>query len=226
MPALGAAPFKNATDMHDYHGEFEVHITVRTPSEESLGRFRQWCRAREFKCVRIVLARGAHVEQPMATWHRRDVTLSRVVAEAEACAAEMGHEGFPVVRVKVEAALENDDVPQEDADAKAHRPENYFEHHIKLLRVTTIPREALLQTCERHGAHLSRNAFREVAGGQEERFVTLRSYDVGRISSERKLQQLRAALVGLGERVVACESEYCIYDTNLDLDAGWLPPQA
>jgi hypothetical protein len=211
--------------MYDYHGNFEVHITVSTPSEDKFGRFREWCCAKDFKCVRIVLARGVHVEQPMATWRVRDASLSMIVAEAEACAGAIGREGFLVLRVKVEAALQNDDVPCRDSDAVAHRPENYFEHHIKLLRATAAPREALVKACETHGAHFSRNALRETADGFEERFVTLRSYGVGRVSSERRLQELHATLLGLGERIMACESEYCVYDTNLDLDAGWLRQQ-
>jgi hypothetical protein len=209
--------------MRDYSGDFEVHVTVLTASEVMLGRFQEWCRKRECKCVRIVLARGAHVEQPMATWQRRDTTLPLVVAEAERCAADMKRVEIPVVRVKVEAAPDNDEVPLQDAEAAAHDPRNYFEHHVKLLRDTTASREVLLQTCEKHGAHLSRNAFRGIAEGQEERFVTLRSYGVGRTSSQGQLQQLLAALEELGEQVVEHESEYCVYDSNLDLDAGWLP---
>jgi hypothetical protein len=162
----------------------------------------------------------------MATWRRRDVSLPQVVAEAHARAAEMVRDGFAFLRVKVEAALTNDDVPSADADTVVHPPENYFEHHIKLLRSTTEPSEALTQTCEKHGAHLSRNAFREVTDCREERFVTLRSYGVGRITAEGQLQKLQAALAQLGEQILTCESEYCVYDSNLQLDAGWLGQQA
>jgi hypothetical protein len=208
--------------MHDFRGEFEVHITVNTPTIDHLGRFRAWCHERNFKSVRIILARGAHVDQPMATWRRHDTILSAVVAETDRRAVEMNRIGFPVVRVKVETALDNDDVPLQDAEAQLHRPGNYFEHHVKLLRAKTAPCEPLLQTCEKHGAHLSRNAFREIAEDREERFVTLRSYAVGRRSSERQVERLLAALEELGEQVIACESEYCVYDTNLDVDTGWL----
>ena len=211
-----------ATEMHEYHGEFEVHITVNTPSAKALDEFREWCHARDLKCVRIILARGAHIDQPMATWRRRGTKLSVVVEEAEQRATEMHRAGFPVVRVKVEAGLGNDDVPLQDADTKGHRPGNYFEHHVKLLRSMIAPCEPLVRACETLGAHLSRNAFREAADGREERFVTLRSYEAGQFTSVMKLQELLAALEGLGEQVIACESEYCVYDTNLKVDAGWL----
>lgn len=208
--------------MRYYRGDFEVHLTVLAPDKPRLARFQEWCRIRGCKCVWIVLARGGHVEQPMATWRRRDTNLARVLEEAERCARELNRDGTPVVRVKVEAAPHNDEIPLVDADALAHPVENYFEHHVKLLRDKTAPREALVRACERCGAHLSRNAFREAGAGQEERFVTIRSYGVGWVASERQLQQLIAVLKGLGEQIIERESEYCVYDSNIGLDAGWL----
>ena len=158
----------------------------------------------------------------MATWRRLDTMLPAVVTEAEQCALEMKRAGFHVVRVKIEATLANEEIPLHDADAKEHPAENYFEHHIKLLRVATASSNLLLDACEKHGAYLSRNAFRELRDGQQERFVTLRSYGVGRMSSEKQLQQLLNVLQGLQEQIIGCESEYCVYDTNVSLDAGWL----
>jgi hypothetical protein len=208
--------------MEYYPGEFEVHLTIQAATGPLLDDFQQWCQARRFKCVLIVLARGAQVEQPMATWRRRATSLPVVVKEAWAHATEVNLLGLPVVRVKVEAAPTNEEIPILDADATAHPAQNYFEHHIKLLRDTQAPADALLRICESHGAHLSRNAFRQLAHGQEERFVTFRSYRVGRDSSERDLKRLLAALDRLAEQIVEVESEYCVYDSNLALDAGWL----
>ena len=199
-----------------------MHITVLAGGQPALLRFQEWSRIRECKCVWIVLACGVHVEQPMATWRRQETNLSRVVEEAERCAADLNRAAIPVVRVKVEAALHNDEIPLHDADAASHAAGNYFEHHVKLLRDRSAPSQALLQACEQHCAHLSRNALREVEAGRQERFVTLRSYGTGRISSECQLQQLLAALRELGEKIVEIESEYCVYDSNLALDAGWL----
>jgi hypothetical protein len=208
--------------MRHYCGDFEVHLTVLAPDKPRLARFQEWCRIRECKCVWIVLARGEHVEQPMATWRRRDANLAAVLEEAEGCARELNRDAIPVVRVKVEAAPHNDEVPLVDTDALAHPEGNYFEHHVKLIRDKTAPREALLRACERYGAHLSRNAFRQAGAGQEERFVTIRSYGVGWVSSQQHLQQLLIVLKELGEQIIEQESEYCVYDSNIGLDAGWL----
>jgi hypothetical protein len=209
--------------MHEYRGDFEVHLTVRVAAPAPLVRFQDWCRQQQCKCVRILLDRGQHVEQPMATWRRQGTTLPQVIAEAEQRAAALSQANFPVVRVKVEAAPYNAEIPQLDKEASAHAPENYFEHHIKLRRAVTASKDALLHWCEENGVHLSRNAFREVTDGQEERFVTLRSYAAGWLSSQQRLHQLLAGLAALGEQVIEYESEYCVYDSNLALDAGWLP---
>lgn len=206
--------------MQDFRGHFEVHLTARADGPAAADRFAGWCRDRGLKCVRIVLDRGRSADQPMATWRRSQTTLPEVVAEAEARAAEATRAGFGVTRVKVEADPHNPGVPTGDTDP--HEPGCYFEHHVKLRRSPAAPRDALLAVCERHAAHLSRNAFRD-GGDWEERFVTRRAYGVGRATALARLDRLLADLRELGETVLEHESEYVVHDTNLALDAGWLP---
>ena len=214
-----------------YQGDFEVHLTVRAAAADpvdapepldSLEAFNQWCREQQVKCIRIVLARGEHVEQPMATWRRAETHLPAVIEEAHEMARSAEKEGLTVTRVKVEAAPQNQDVPVADIDAQGHPPDNYFEHHVKLQRAVEQSEDALTDVCLRHGAHLSRNAFRQSADGLQERFVTLRSYGIGRDSSVAALKSLMADLEKLQEVVLETESEYCVYDSNLALDDGWL----
>lgn len=207
--------------MHDYYGNFEVHLTVRVVGAPEA--FRHWCEIEGCKCVRIVLARGVSVEQPMATWRRSGTVLPDVLAEATGRARDLEHAGFPVVRVKIEADPSNADVPANSAAALEHPPFNYFEHHVKLRRATAAKQDLLLSVCLDHAAHLSRNAWREPVEGFEERFVTLRSYRVGRSASEQRLYCSLAALEGIGEQIIDVESEYTVHDSNLALDAGWLP---
>jgi hypothetical protein len=212
------------THMHNYRGNFELHITVR--ADGSLDAFRAWCEAEGCKCVRIVLARGVQVEQPMATWRRYDTVLPHVLAAATLRAQGLERAGLAVVRVKIEADPSNDDVPATDADALLQPSGNYFEHHVKLRREAVAGCESLLSVCLDHAAHLSRNAWRQPAQGLEERFVTLRSYRMGRSRSEQQLYSLLAALKGMSEEIIDVESEYTVHDSNLALDAGWLPHDA
>jgi hypothetical protein len=208
--------------MREYRGEFEVHMTVGLPGQGGGDRFQDWCLIHKCKCVRIILARGEHVDQPMATWRRSQASLTAVLAEARVMATELQKAAFPVVRVKVEADTRNQDVPQFDEEASGHAASNYFEHHVKLLRDLTAPCDRLLQVCVEQHAHLSRNSWREFSQGKEERFVTSRDYRVGNESSRRRLRQLLDSLNELDEQVIDVESEYCVYDSNLDLDRGWL----
>jgi hypothetical protein len=162
----------------------------------------------------------------MATWRHDDTVLPDVLAEATERAQDLERAGFAVVRVKIEADPSNDDVPVADDEALLQPSRNYFEHHLKLRRQTAAGRELLLRVCLDRAAHLSRNAWREPAEGFEERFVTLRSYRMGRSASEQRLHRLLAALEGVGEEIIDVESEYTVHDSNLALDAGWLPQDA
>jgi hypothetical protein len=210
--------------MHNYRGNFEVHLTVAAVG--TVDAFRDWCEVQRCKCARIVLARGLQVVQPMATWRCDETVLPAVLAEATERAQDLERAGFAVVRVKIEADPSNDDVPTIDDDALLQPCCNYFEHHVKLLRQVTAGRELLLRVCLDHTAHLSSNAWREPADGFEERFVTLRSYRTGRSASQQQLRCLVAALEEAGEQIIDVESEYTVHDSNLALDAGWLPHDA
>lgn len=209
--------------MIDYAGEFEVHVTVRAANAEALDRFRSWCLEHACKCVHIVLARGEHVDQPMATWRRGATTLPKVLVEAQQRTDDLARAAIAVVRVKIEAAADNEGVPQTDVDVADLHSANYFEHHVKLLRNAAAERELLVQTCTERGAHLSRNARRDNIRGQEVRFVTMRCYRVGRATAEQQLKCLLVELTSLGENIIEVESEYTVYDSNMRLDAGWLP---
>lgn len=206
--------------MRDYRGNFEVHLTVRTVGP--IDQFRNWCISEQCKCVWIVLDRGAEVQQPMATWRRASTVLSAVIAQAHQRAEALEQAGFGVVRVKIEADPSNEQVPTTDEAARLEPSSHYFEHHVKLRRNVNAGREMLLQVCVEHSAHLSHNAWRQPVDGIEERFVTLRSFGVGRSSSEQQLRRLLAALEAEGEEVIEVESEFAVYDSNLALDNGWL----
>lgn len=211
--------------MKNYSGEFEVHMTMGIDSVASPGeleRLRVWCDERKLKFVHIQLSRGDFRDQPMASWRRSDTTLATVRNEADALRLNASAAGFDVTRLKIEVAATNKDVPDVDAQAAAEPSHCYFEHHVKLRRPVEASLDDLRVVGERHGAHLSRNAFTRTSAGHEERFVTLRNYEIGRATSLSRLQNLLEAIDGLGEHVIDVESEYCVFDSNLELDRNWL----
>ena len=94
--------------------------------------------------------------------------------------------------------------------------EKYFEWHGKI----HLKEEKLLdQICEDHKVHLSLNSLK---GESDIRFITLREYGDIDVFQDRK-NSLINCLEGNNWQVLKEQSEYCIYDDNNYLDAGWLP---
>jgi hypothetical protein len=138
-----------------------------------------------------------------ASHHRGE--LGAVIAEVEALHGRIEAAGFPIVRTKLEATIATEGIPTADG---------YFEFHVKVRTADRIPELAAL--AEAHGGRLSRN---ERSAGQ--RFVTLRSY-TDRATAEARLEALLAALAGFERAGVV--REYTVYDSRIQLDAGWLEP--
>jgi hypothetical protein len=195
-------------------GAFEIHLTLLPDP-----RLADWAGGRGLKYTRIVLDRGATPDQPMLTL-RGDGTLEELRAVARARTAALLDDGFQVVRVKIEAAPSNPGLPQ---DAAAVGPGCYFEHHVKLVLDTdAIP--AARAISERHSAHLSRNARRNLAASLHERFVTQRCHDAGQPEAKRRLAALVAELTTAGLTIAEVEEEYVAVDSNPAVDDGWMAP--
>ncbi|MBC8142321.1 MAG: hypothetical protein H7Y38_12865 [Armatimonadetes bacterium] len=207
-----------------FAGMLEIHLTLSGTHEGAARqRLQAHAEAIGWKYLHIVLSRGDTFSQPMLTRHvRSDLGTAQGVAKAAAqCLAA---DGFAVTRTKIETAPTRTDVPQSDEAAQTAPPCRYFEAHIKLLLPPTADIAALTQVAESHGAHLSRNANKERADGNRERFVTVRGYRMGRETAHRNLLALLAALTPLGHEVLETEEEYVIYDSNETEDKGWLTP--
>lgn len=205
----------------EYWGEFETHLTIAPL--DSQAEFRAWCERQNLKYVEIELARGSSVHQPMATWvHAQRTSLADVAQAGRSLAKSASEAGFKVTRLKIEAAPSNQDIPITSEDVVHHSPQNYFEHHIKVRRDSQARLEQLTEVSQHAGAHLSRNARRKCEGRFEERFVTLRHYGMGRNESNLALRRLIQSIQEINEFIVEIESEYCVYDSNVALDDGWL----
>lgn len=204
-----------------FRGEFETHITVRLDGSRDIEALRRWGGEHGVKCLHIVLDRGVSASQPMLTrWGRGD--LAGELQTASVLGRSLDAEGFPVTRVKIEAAPGNPGVPQSEAEARGHPSERYFEHHVKLLLEDGADVSPLVEIAERHGAHLSRNALRVRDDGRHERFVTQRCRPVGRAEARRRLDALLDALAPLGHPILETEEEFVVYDSNLAVDEGWI----
>jgi len=97
-------------------------------------------------------------------------TLADQFAVVERWERELREAGVYPCRSKIEAAPWCAGVPGSDEEAAAEPAGRYFEHHIKLLlpSVSVPDLVALTDLVEPHGARLSRNARRDLAGGAQE----------------------------------------------------------
>jgi hypothetical protein len=198
-----------------FEGPLETHLTVAaTVDPDALERFAQ---RHNLRFAHIVLPRGAHPSQPMLTRRARG-TLAGELAHANRLAQTLRDAGFAVCRTKIEASPANADVPPFDAGDAGR----YFESHIKLRLPTCSDLAALAAFATARQAHLSANARRVAAGGEQTRFVTQRVQGAGCLRAVAEADALAQALTELGYAVVGVETEYVVYDSNLAIDAGWI----
>ncbi|THA38168.1 hypothetical protein [Streptomyces sp. A1547] len=189
----------------DAMSEYETHVTVRCPDPAELARLEAWAGGRGLKVTHILLARGRMVSQPMLTLRDR--------GGHEALVPRLRAAGFDPVRVKVETVPWTTDRPGPGG--------GYFEHHLKLLLPADFDRPALEALVTPHGAHLSWNARRILAGGAHERFVTQRWRGTA-AGATAAGDALAAALGSTGYEIRSEEREFVLYDSNLSVDDGWI----
>lgn len=205
----------------DFEGDFESHVTVRADGPGGPEALAAWAAARGLKFTHIELARGRTVSQPMVTRQGRGL-LRHELDRTRALAGELAGAGFAVTRVKLEAAPWSRGVPLSDDHGASAAPDQYFEHHVKLVLADDADLGMLAAMASAHSAHLSRNARRVRPDGRRERFVTQRCRGVGGASARARLDALLSALTQAGYDVVEVEEEYVVYDSDLSVDAGWI----
>jgi hypothetical protein len=205
----------------EFAGEFETHITVHLQGNRSVAELREWGAKRQLKCIHIELARGKVASQPMLS-RRGNSTLSSELALAIDLAEDLTSDGFIVARIKIEASPSNAEIPRSKEESAAAG--GYFEHHVKVLFESESSLEELVQLVEPHTAHLSNNALAVRPDGRQERFVTQRVKGVGRPEAAVRLARLLDVLKGRNLQILDVEEEFVVYDSNLNLDAGWISP--
>jgi len=186
---------------------FEIHLTVADLPAEAIDAFVQCCTLASAKPMLITLSRGEHIRQPMLTKVLYATSLAEILTDTDILCQSLSGRGYPVNRVKIE-------IPAHHA-ATWQEPALYFEWHGK---ISYVEPAALLALCEHQEVHLSVNALRDDTGT---RFITLREYGDETIFRER-VAGLTAALLAGGWELTKQQAEYCVYDTNVTLDNGWL----
>ena len=181
--------------------DYEIHLTTDPIEAAQWPAFRAAAEAAGMAALVVALARGTHPLQPMLTLHRH-CGPDEIRPAAEAAARHPALAPYPIRRCKIE----------QDA-AVDTGPFLYYEWHGRLA-VVPQDEDRLTTLCQAQGGHLSRNVLR---GGMM-RYVTLREIE-SRAALERRVAALSASLAGTLDK--QCW-ERVVFDSNLDLDAGWL----
>ncbi|AUS78738.1 hypothetical protein C1701_10580 [Actinoalloteichus sp. AHMU CJ021] len=202
----------------DFRGDFETHLTLRADSDP--GRLAAWARAHDLKFTHILLSQGRTASQPMLTYPGCG-SLTEQRASARTWTDRLARDGYEVVRVKIEAAPWNADVPLTEEDAATLPTHCHFEHHVKLLLPDEETVRLVTKVAAEHRARVSRNARRPATGGGHERFVTQRCYKVGRQTARARLDMLLDGLGATGCPVLDVEEEFVVVDDNPAVDDGW-----
>lgn len=216
-PQPPSEPFHRAKPKTAY----EAHVTVAAPDAETVAHFAAVCRQAHIKHILIELPEGATPVQPMTATHHPG-PLDSAVSAAYATAARLSDSGFDVVRVKVEALGSSPEAPETDAEA-LQQPDRYFELHALVALEPSDDVKALDTLVAANGGRLSTNVHKRDRDGRVLRYVTLRVYRVGRVTANRRFASFLDAVRGAGYPLSRVRREFAVYDSNLALDAGWIP---
>jgi hypothetical protein len=148
------------------------------------------------------------------------VALMHMIEDAEKIA-----EHCEVVRIKLESLAINDGIPQTDAEACAMPGDTYFEYHIKLkdMEINEQNDEILKQL----SAKLTKELGIAVPFSCNnlphfQRFLNARTYRLGFTNSYALIEKIICEINKNGFTIDRVVSEFIPYDTNKQLDRGWL----
>ena len=94
----------------------------------------------------------------------------------------------------------------------------YFEHHATVVLPEGFDEAALVERCRAHEGYVSRN-LRKPPG---ERFVTVRSYRVGRATADARFERVLDDVRALGVPLKNRAREFTVFDSAPSLDVGWM----
>lgn len=188
---------------------FELHITVDELHQDSLKSFTETCATMDGKALVIELKAGIHTTQPMLSKTYKSNSTKNALERAQLIGDSLKKDGFSPVRYKLEVDAKNGELLKRNG--------GYYEWHAK---VHIEREEKLLHLCKQHGAHLSLNTLKN---NHDTRFVTLREYGAFE-TFHKRLTELKDTLSSSGFNVTKQQHEYCVFDSKVTLDDGWLSP--
>jgi hypothetical protein len=202
-------------------GLFEIHITVDHTTHTGLyDLVRFTADHKDMKRILAVGWSGVWPNQYMISKWSNGTAVS-VVTKAEGIAEDMRKAGIVVKRVKVESMAHNDGVPVSDNQWS----DNYFEFHAKVdLGTHTLEEfEEDLGDLE-HSEYTVLGTSFNLTGTSGVPLLTLRvEGQLGRAFAIAEKDLVLEQLKDDGYDILgSLQSEYAVYDTNREIDDGWL----
>ena len=191
--------------------EFQFHVTFENFDLDKDKCFIKLCLNESVKPLLIVLPKGNYVNQPMFTKLVTHSELENALSEAKQTINLFQSERYKLARVKAEIPPENAGKIEIASDFAP-----YYEWHCKICLPNAKEESVVSKLCFELGEHLSRNFLDKDKG---EKFVTVRDND--KIQFNKKVQNLYENLLKCSIEIEKQKFEYCIFDTNLELDSGW-----
>uniref|UniRef100_A0A6B2LC49 Uncharacterized protein n=1 Tax=Arcella intermedia TaxID=1963864 RepID=A0A6B2LC49_9EUKA len=209
-----------------YRGLFETHITVKTDLQKDphqIQKFKDLCTNIQVKPVLIELPNGVNPTQMMTASYSTG-PIDEVLPGAYKLSQYFIKHDFDIQRTKIEAMCSTEGVPVTDQEALLLPHTNYFEFHIKVgLNPDQLAHmEQISSLCHEHNAHLSKNSFKVMLSGVEERFITLRIYKKGKANALEAFNRCVSAIQQKGYKILTTQREYSVFDSNVQLDSGWI----
>lgn len=219
---------ESPTSSPQVSGLFECHIfcSPLDPSDEIKERFVSSCQGADIKALCLGLdyqGKGViNVLQSTKYYECDDAKtpVSLMLRDAQKLA-----ESFEVIRLKLEAMAWNPGVPVTDEDSRALPEGHYFEFHIKIDAPVSRENDEILKSL---AAELTKELGVKIPfscnnmGNKNQRFLNVRTYNMGSASSERLVNQVSDSLAKRGFLVGKIIKEFIVFDTNKELDRGWL----
>jgi hypothetical protein len=218
--------------MESVTGVFEIHVFVEPldPPEERAVAFRTACASGSMKALLLELdyvGKGFVGVLQSSRYIEGDVAAAREAAHADAEVLRAA--GFTVIREKVEAVSTNPGVPRDSSEAASSPADRYFEFHLLIDGKHGPLSEADMLALRGLSTEFSRQFSRPVplsynALKPAQRFLNLRARGCGRAEAMQPVDQLAQAIAARDLVVKKTIAEYICFDSNRDVDNGWLEP--
>lgn len=235
MRLMPCAEMRSVMRKKDYPGIYEVHVTVKntadlsapnilTPAEDYIALFKKACEELRQKPLVIAMDKREKPMQLQTARYYHFPNFTEAMKRTCELANQLQQKGLPVLRVRIEAMLHNQDSPKTDDEALQIKEGNYFEMHARLVDVKDL--ELFKQILLGHnrdgiGSHEQgriKTVFSTVGGGTRY-FANMRCYKLGSISTMTYWKQLLKELEASGFAIAKeVKPEYCIYDEKPTLD--------